>query len=265
MLSEADIRQFNEQGFLVVRECVPEARARQASAAIWTDLMARYDVTEDSNTWHGQYLNFAATALKGQDTMLSGTMRRVFDDLLGEGRWRSDQETRSRGTVFASLPRSAEDDAWALAGEWHWDHGEIRHLPSHTGVQASTLLTNMAHRGGGTLFVSGSHHAVARHFHRTRGRFSDNYSAKRMQSFFKTQEWFRDLDGGTVPKANRVATYMERTSTVDGIALRVHEMTGKPGDAYFMHPLLVHAGPANGARTPRIMLRSVAWRPGAMA
>ena len=82
-----------------------------------------------------------------------------------------------------------------------------------------------------------------------------------MQSFFATEEWFRDLDDGTVPKADRVATFMDRTSTVDGVSLRVHEMTGKPGDVYFLHPLLVHAGPPNGGRRPRIMHRSFAWRP----
>ena len=261
MLSETDIRQFNEQGFLVVRDCVPVAGAREASEAIWADLMARHDVTEDSSTWRGQSMNFGATALKGRDTMLSERMRGVFDDLLGVGRWRSDHGRKRGGTVFASLPRNGQDDAWALQGEWHWDQGENRHLPNYTGLQACTLLTDMQHRDGGTLFVSGSHHAVAAHFHRTRGRFSDNYSAKRMQSFFNTEKWFCDLDRGTVPKADRVATFMERTSTVEGISLRVHEMTGKPGDTYFLHPLLVHAGPPNGGRRPRIMLRSFAWRP----
>jgi len=151
---------------------------------------------------------------------------------------------QERGSVFASLPRNGPDDAWVLKGEWHWDQGENRHLPNYTGVQACTLLTDMQHRDGGTLFVSGSHHAVVAHFHRTRGRFSDNYSAKRMQSFFNTEKWFCDLDRGTVPKADRVASFMERTSTVEGVSLRVHEMTGKPGDTYFLYPLLVHAGPA---------------------
>lgn len=261
MLSQTDVRQFNEQGFLVLRGCVPEASAREASQAIWADLMARHDVTEDASTWRGQYVNFGATALKGRDTMLSEAMREVFDDLLGISRWRSDHDSKSGGTVFASLPRIEQDHAWSVAGEWHWDQGENRHLPDYTGIQACTLLTDMAHRDGGTLFVSGSHYAVAAHFHRTRGRFSDNYSAKRMQSFFSTEEWFRDLDGGSVPKADRVATFMDRTTTVDGVPLRVHEMTGRPGDVYFLHPLLVHAGPPNGGRHPRIMHRSFAWRP----
>lgn len=261
MTSRTDLRQFSEQGFLAVRDCVPEADAHRARDAIWADLTARYDVTDDPGTWRGQYLNCRATALKGLGTMPSARMSRVLDDLLGEGLWRSDHETRSCGTVFASLPRNGAGDAWTVAGDWHWDQGENRHLPRYTGLQVCTLLSDADHGAGGTLFVSGSHHFVAAHYERTRGRFSDNYSAARMQSFFRTEEWFRELDGGAVPKAARVATFMERATTVDGIGLRVHEMTGKAGDAYFLHPLLVHAGPPNRGRGPRIMHRSTVWCP----
>ena len=265
MLSQTDIRQFTEQGFVVVRGCVSEADAREAGATIWTDLMARYDVTEDEGTWRGQYFSFGATAMEGRETMLSERMARVLDDLMGAGRWRSDYRRKRHGTVFASLPRTSEDNAWTVAGDWHWDQGENRHLPAYTGLQVCTLLTEAEHRDGGTLFVSGSHHVVAAHFHRTRGQFSDNYSAKRMQSFFSTEDWFRDLDGGTVPEKDRVATFMDRTTTVGGIPLRVYEMTGKPGDVYVLHPLLVHAGPRNGGRSPRIMHRSFVWRDSAAA
>ena len=260
MLSQDDIRQFNEEGFLAVRDCMPEADALEAGAAIRADLLARYDVGDDPRTWRGQYFSFGAAALKGLGTMPSERMARTLDDLLGAGRWRTDHLSKRGGTVFASLPRDGSD-TWALCGEWHWDQGENRHLPAYTGLQVCTVLTEAAHRDGGTLFVRGSHHAVAAHFHRTRGRFSDNYSVKRMQSFFNTEEWFRDLDGGNVPEEDRVAMFMDRTSTVDGIALGVREMTGKPGDVYFLHPLLVHAGAPNGGRRPRIMQRSFAWRP----
>lgn len=261
MLSQTDIRQFNEQGFVVVRGCVSEADAREAGAAVWADLLERYDVAEEPGTWHGQYFSFGGTALKGSEAMVSERMTEVLDTLLGAGCWRTDYRSKRSGTVFASLPRPGGRDAWTVAGDWHWDQGENRHLPTYTGLQVCTLLSETSHRDGGTLFVSGSHHAVAAYFHRTRGRFSDNYSAKRMQSFFSTREWFRDLDGGTVPKEDRVAAFMDRTSTIDGISLRVHEMTGKPGDVYLLHPLLVHAGPPNGGRWPRIMHRSFAWRP----
>lgn len=258
VLNQSDLHQFVERGFLKVNDCVPDAA--QARDALWEDLKTRYDVSDDVRSWRGQYLNFPASAMKDLKLMPSALMGRAIDELLGGSHWTSDHQSKSCGTIFASLPYDRRSDRWSISGEWHWDMGENLNLPSYNGVLVCTLLTDAQHQSGGTLFVSGSHHSVAAHYHRTRGQFSDNYSAKRMQSFFRTEEWFMELDTGAVPKADRVASYMEKSSIVNGIQLQVHEMTGKVGDTYFIHPLLVHAGPPNGGNTPRMMHRSFARR-----
>jgi ectoine hydroxylase-related dioxygenase (phytanoyl-CoA dioxygenase family) len=54
-----------------------------------------------------------------------------------------------------------------------------------------------------------------------------------------------------------------RTSTVvDGIEVRVVEMTGEPGDVLLTHPVLLHAGSKNTAAAPRIALSSTVHRAG---
>ena len=257
-MTEDDLRQFEERGFLKVSDCVPDVT--HARDAIWADLKTRFDVSDDVRSWRGQYVNFSAIALRGLDLMPSARMRQTLDFLLDGSPWTSDHTHKSCGTVFASLPHYDRKETWSVSGEWHWDMGEIQHLPSYTGMLVCTLLTDAKHQGGGTLFVSGSHKSVLAHFHRTRGQFSDNYSAKRMNSFFDTEEWYKTLDGGLVEKADRVEHFMNRTSSVDGVTLQVHEMTGKAGDTYFLHPLLVHAGPPNGADRPRILHRAFARR-----
>ena len=46
---------------------------------------------------------------------------------------------------------------------------------------------------------------------------------------------------------------MDRETIVEGVPLRVVELTGEPGDMVFCHPLMVHcAAPNRGAR-PRFM------------
>ena len=46
---------------------------------------------------------------------------------------------------------------------------------------------------------------------------------------------------------------MGRETIVEGVPLRVVELTGEPGDMVFCHPLIVHcAAPNRGAR-PRFM------------
>jgi hypothetical protein len=59
---------------------------------------------------------------------------------------------------------------------------------------------------------------------------------------------------GTEPgPEDRVAAFMERATDVDGVPLRVHEMTGEPGDAYLLHPLLAHSAAPNALDAPRVM------------
>lgn len=257
-LSQADLQQFEEKGFLKVSACVPSAtRVRDV---IWEDLKTRFDIGDEIQSWHGQYVNFPAESIYGLKLMPTERMSQALNDLFKGRDWTSDHLHKRCGTVFATLPRAEKNDIWSMSGEWHWDMGENHHLPSYNGVLVCNLLTDANHQGGGTLFVSGSHHSVAAHYHRTRGQFSDNYSAKRMQSFFHTEEWFRNLDSGSVPKGDQVATYMDKISTVNGIELRVHEMTGQSGDTYFLHPLLVHAGSPNGSSAPRLMHRAFARR-----
>jgi ectoine hydroxylase-related dioxygenase (phytanoyl-CoA dioxygenase family) len=51
-------------------------------------------------------------------------------------------------------------------------------------------------------------------------------------------EWLRTLD---------------RTA-VDGVPVRIVELTGEPGDVVFLHPHLFHAPAPNHGRTPRLMV-----------
>jgi ectoine hydroxylase-related dioxygenase (phytanoyl-CoA dioxygenase family) len=61
------------------------------------------------------------------------------------------------------------------------------------------------------------------------------------------------LTGLAPSPANRVAAFMDRETVVDGVPLRVVELTGEPGDMVFCHPVIVHcAAPNRGAR-PRFM------------
>ncbi len=61
------------------------------------------------------------------------------------------------------------------------------------------------------------------------------------------------MTGKRASPADRIAAFMESEMLVDGVPLRVVELTGKPGDMVFCHPLLVHCGAANRGGWPRFM------------
>jgi hypothetical protein len=46
---------------------------------------------------------------------------------------------------------------------------------------------------------------------------------------------------------------MESETVVEGVPLRVVELTGEPGDMVFCHPLMVHTAAPNRGLWPRFM------------
>jgi ectoine hydroxylase-related dioxygenase (phytanoyl-CoA dioxygenase family) len=57
---------------------------------------------------------------------------------------------------------------------------------------------------------------------------------------------------------------MGQGGVVDGVPVTVVEMTGEPGDVFFMHPSLMHAFSTNAGDQARMMLTQwVEGRPGA--
>ncbi|MGH8185592.1 MAG: hypothetical protein ACREUC_03450, partial [Steroidobacteraceae bacterium] len=70
------------------------------------------------------------------------------------------------------------------------------------------------------------------------GRSMSSAEAKRM--LFAQQPWFASLSS-SLETNDRIERFMARSTPVDGVDVRVVEMTGEPGDVYFMHPALLHA------------------------
>jgi hypothetical protein len=80
----------------------------------------------------------------------------------------------------------------------------------------------------------------------------------------RTSQWFRHLwsNGDT---SNRTQRLMVERDVVDGVTVRVIELTGSAGDIILMHPWAVHAPSPNCGATPRIMLSHSVFRVGTLA
>jgi hypothetical protein len=61
------------------------------------------------------------------------------------------------------------------------------------------------------------------------------------------------LTGQAPSPADRIAAFMDRETLVDGVPLRVVELTGEPGDMVFCHPVMVHCVAPNRGTRPRFM------------
>jgi ectoine hydroxylase-related dioxygenase (phytanoyl-CoA dioxygenase family) len=105
--------------------------------------------------------------------------------------------------------------------------------------------------GGGTMLLPGTHRLVDRYregFPASVGAGKGNWLP-----FMRHHPWLaRLLDGASLPGYGRplVGTAAE----IDGVPVRVVELTGSPGDVMITHSHVFHARSPNTGPAPRLML-----------
>lgn len=118
--------------------------------------------------------------------------------------------------LLISLPHKTP---WTLAGlNWHRDVAQTQ-TQAIPGVQTFVLLDDLAHQGGATLALAGSH------------RLKGTTQAKRAVETLAL--------GGSV--------------RVEGRELLLMEMTGRAGDVYLMDMRVLHTPSINASKKPRLM------------
>ena len=168
-------------------------------------------------------------------------------DLLGSGAW---SPPKDWGRCLVTFP---EPGAWDVpTGLWHWDSPCELHLERPNALFVVSFIGSVAPRSGGTLILSGSPRLLIRQ-QRQGSAAQRDPAAKPWDRFHRSHPWLMALTGRAPSPADRIAAFMDRKTIVEGVPLRVVELTGEPGDMVFCHPVMVHcAAPNRGAR-PRFM------------
>lgn len=142
-------------------------------------------------------------------------------------------------TLLFTLPNAT---TWTLPHK-HW-HLDIPRLAEGDipGVQIFAFLHTVETGGGGTLTVTGSHRLLNEGV-----RISSGELRKRLMR----EPYFAEL----MSSRNGDSLHLLREfGYVGDVPLQVVEMTGEPGDAYFMDLRVLHTIAPNARQTPRIML-----------
>ena len=108
-------------------------------------------------------------------------------------------------------------------------------------------------RGGGTLILSGSPRLLAS---QERGIPADQrrgLDTRARERFYRLHPWLMALTGQAPSPADRISAFMDGETIVEGVPLRVVELTGEPGDMVFCHPVMVHCVAPNRGARPRFM------------
>ena len=248
-LCPTDLDQFRRDGFVVVREAFARADAAEMERRWWAELEAAHGIQRDDRSTWRQPRGDLKRAKRDpiQAKILTERVRGVLDDLLGKDEWPA---PRDWGRTIATFP---EPGAWDVPTHlWHWDNLGAWHRDKLHALFVVSFIGAVAPRGGGTLVLAGSPRLLLRQDDALAPAERDDFVVRR-ERFHRSHPWLEALTGKRASPADRVSAFMESEALVEGVPLRVVELTGEPGDMVFCHPLLVHCGAPNRGAWPRFM------------
>lgn len=245
---EPDQLEFERDGVLVVRGAFD---ASGMPDALW-DGLAKYGfMRDDPTTWDVRRMApegyFPLPAKFGKSgrfvSIATDSVAEAITSVFGE-------EWHQRGPWGQPLITFPTPPPWTLPSGYHVDFPP-RATEAMPALRMFAYLSSVDAQGGGTLVVVGSHKlSVA-----VEGQKSREIRAR----LAARSEWFRDL-WRPVPGQDRVEPFMIQGAIVDGVQVRVVELTGQPGDLVLWHPALIHGGSPNCNDHPRFMLTHTAFR-----
>lgn len=227
ILTTAQIAEFEERGFIVLRHAFSSVVAARVRAAIWQKLGIdpQAPVSWPTPLAHIQDGAWSAP----YSGAVTGRFTGALDDLVGAGRWKPMEHV---GWWPVAFPVSSEATDGESVAEWRvgTEASHRRLLAADLGILPLFLFSDVATADGGALAVEGSHLAIAK-------------ALAAAEPAGLTQVALADVVR-RLPKS------------------RVTRVVGRAGDVVLMHPFMVHALSANlGQRVrfiagPQVALRA---------
>lgn len=237
-VSEAQCRDFADNGLLILRGTIPEAVRRPLQERVQSAIALAEDIDDP-----GRRRKRVSRALKRRlDGIYTEDLDACARDLMA-----GDIVDRQAALLLMTLPGHSvmgPVSEWAVPRQvWHTDAPRVTG-PGVPGIIMLSFLHTVAPGGGGTLFVAGSHRLLD-----APGR---ELRSKAFRKALKRKPYFDVLLGTEGSERTR---FLENRHCVDGVDVRLVELTGEPGDVVFADARLLHAPAPNVRPTPRLMVR----------
>jgi hypothetical protein len=249
-LASSDIERFERDGYVVVRQAFSRADGLAMERRWWRELEDVHGIRpDDRSSWRPIVGDLKAAKRDPiQARILTDRVRGVLDDLLGEAAW---PPPRDWGRPLVTFPGPGTWDV--PTGNWHWDNPCELHLDRPRALFIVSFIGPVAPRGGGTLILSGSPRLLLQQERRLPESQRRDSIARLRERFHRSHPWLMALTGLAPSPADRIAAFMDTETIVEGVPLRVVELTGDPGDMVFCHPVMVHCVAPNRGARPRFM------------
>lgn len=231
--------------------------AARMGERLWETLARAHAIHRgEPATWTvRQPTGFQALTRSGAfDALGSVVLASALDALLGEKSW---ERPEHWGTALVTFPTTAV--RWDVPSRhWHLDfpvRGQARPLFA---VRILACIDTVAPQAGGTFVLAGSHQLVER-LVADGAAPTGGHSRDVRHTLMRMHPWLQELwsEGGN---HDRIRRFMVEGADIDGVTLRVLQLSGEPGDAFLMHPWQFHAPAPNCGASPRLMLSQSVMR-----
>ena len=251
MLSDQQLSEFDRDGLVRLSSLFSAADAAGMRERLWDAMAAQHGIERDApSTWTVEEpRHFQALSRAGVFNPIgSPGLVAAVDDLLGAGTW---IPPACWGGPLITFPRPGAE--WDVPHQrWHIDWPARGSAQPLFGIKVLAFLDAVEVRGGGTVVLSGSHRLVDRFVSRAGATQQGNSTTVR-RALMGTHPWLRDLASND-RRNDRIRRFMVEGTEIEGIALRVVELTGTAGEAVLLHPWLFHAPAPNCTIRPRMMV-----------
>jgi hypothetical protein len=249
-LTSAELQRFERDGYVVVKQAFSRTDGLAMERRWWRELEDAHGIRPDDRSSWRQIAGDLKAAKRDpvQAKILTERVRGVFDDLLGKAAW---SPPRDWGRSIVTFP---EPGAWDVPTRlWHWDNPCELHLDRPRALFVVSFIGSVAPRSGGTLILSGSPRLLIQQERRIPASQRCGLGSRTWERFHRSHPWLMALTGQAPSPADRIAAFMDGETIVEGVPLRVVELTGEPGDMVFCHPVMAHCVAPNRGAWPRFM------------
>jgi hypothetical protein len=240
---------FLEAGYVRVSAAFSAVDAAAMRNAAWCELAHRYGIArDDRSTWRVEVPHHLQGLKKDPAFAAIGSsaLGGALDDILGLG-W---TRPNNWGALFITFPVPGAVHDVSL-GSWHIDAPYDTSVAPPFGARVLALFGDVEPGAGGMNLVEGSHRVLEVFAARQPAEILAK-NARARRALLRSDPWLSGLHRPDDPRA-RIQQFMHDGADIDGVPVRVVEVTGCAGDVFLMHPGVLHARPVNAGNAPRFM------------
>jgi hypothetical protein len=250
VLTPADLDHFHSRGYVYVHDAFSKDDAAAMRDVVWEALEPSGFRRDDPTTWREEAPSHLQHLKRAPAFKAVGSARTLgaIDELLGDGSWKHPSDW---GAFFVLFPVARP---WTVPhATWHCDHDYTAPLEPLRALKVHAMFGDVEPRAGGMTIVAGSHRVAAAHF-AAHPVPPGAPAAKVRKALMASHPYLAALGTkGGEPEA-RMARFVDAEEDVNGVGLRVIELTARTGDVILIHPQVLHTRPTNAGTAPRFLL-----------